>query len=126
MQPGAYITSPLRTKRPRRFKSKRAPALEFAYNNSVQKSTGKTPFYLTYRMHPRTPFVLLSQQSPGTHNTEADAFVVDLQAALADGKEATVDAQERQKEYVDRRRRDVPFAPGDRVWLDAKYLKLQA
>jgi hypothetical protein len=24
------------------------PALEFAYNNSLQKSTGKTPFYLTY------------------------------------------------------------------------------
>jgi hypothetical protein len=62
------------------------PALEFAYNNSLQKSTDKTPFYLTYGMHPRTPATVLSQQIPGTKSLEANAFIADLQAALADAK----------------------------------------
>jgi hypothetical protein len=29
------------------------PAVEFAYNNSVNASTGYTPFYLMYGHHPR-------------------------------------------------------------------------
>jgi hypothetical protein len=30
--------------------------LKFAYNNSVQASTGQTPFFLTLGRHPATPF----------------------------------------------------------------------
>ncbi len=31
------------------------PAAEFSYNNSKQKSTQETPFFLNYGMHPVTP-----------------------------------------------------------------------
>ena len=101
------------------------PALEFAYNNSLQKSTGRTPFYLTYGMHPRTPAALLSEAKPNTNSPEADAFVADLQAALDAAKDAIAKAQAKQKEFADRRRRHVRFEAGDRVWLDAEHLKLE-
>ena len=100
------------------------PALEFAYNNSVQRSTGKTPFFLTYGMHPRTPAALLAQQSEPSDSPDADAFLADLQQALVEAKASIVDAQERQAKYANRHRRDVTFSAGDRVWLDAKHLKL--
>ena len=50
---------------------------EFAYNNSVQASTGFTPFYLTSGQHPHTPLSLTLDRSrpsvrePSGHNMYA-------------------------------------------------------
>jgi hypothetical protein len=42
-------------------------AAEFAYNNSVNASTGFTPFYLTNGQHPRTPLALLNPRQSAEH-----------------------------------------------------------
>ena len=39
------------------------PAAEFAYNNSVQASTGFSPYYLDCGQHPTTPGTLIAQQA---------------------------------------------------------------
>ena len=48
--------------------------VEFAYNNSEQRSTGQTPFYITHGFHPRTPIDLynpeIAEETPA-----ASAFV---------------------------------------------------
>lgn len=93
------------------------PAVEFAYNYSVQRSTRKTPFYLAYGRHPRTPAALMVEegrpQLPRTDNPEMDAFVSTLQDALEQAKEAIAGAQGRQKEFANRHRCDVSFKAGD-------------
>eukprot|EP00983_Pelagomonas_calceolata_P039391 1137166-Pelagomonas_calceolata.AAC.1 len=57
-------------------------AAEFAYNNSVQASTGFTPFFLYHGRHPYTPLSLtLSTLQPNTNdnNPAAIDFVGRLQ-----------------------------------------------
>eukprot|EP00955_Chlamydomonas_euryale_P021670 228934-Chlamydomonas_euryale.AAC.1 len=38
---------------------------EFAYNDSVNRTTGFTPFYLNYGRHPHTPLSLVTGQQAG-------------------------------------------------------------
>jgi hypothetical protein len=42
-------------------------AAEFAYNNSVQASTGSTPFYLNHGRHPHTPLSLAVADNQPRH-----------------------------------------------------------
>ena len=39
------------------------PTVEFAYNNSINRSTGKTPFKIVHGYKPRTPIDLLPTSS---------------------------------------------------------------
>jgi hypothetical protein len=75
-------------------------AVEFAYNNSVQASTGYTPFYLMYGQNPETPLTLGQGEI-------ADANVKDFVSRLADDLERAqtniAAAQERQARLAARR-----------------------
>ena len=98
--------------------------VEFAYNNSEQKSTGQTPFYLAHGFHPRTPIDLynpaITEQMPAAEN-----FV----KQMLDGHEAAAHAMEyagqQQKEQFDKRRKESPFSEGDWVWLSSKHTRYQ-
>ena len=79
------------------------PLLEFAYNNSVQATTGKTPFFLNYGRHPATPFNRSLPKS--AHVPAADAYLSDLEAAMHEAKQAVHTAQQRQAANADRHRR---------------------
>jgi hypothetical protein len=92
--------------------------VEFAYNNSLQASTLHTPFFLNYGRHPLTP---LSSAVPSrSANPAVSEWVEGLQTALKSARSNLASAQQRQKSYADKKRRDHPFKVGDQVLLAAR------
>jgi hypothetical protein len=97
-------------------------AVEFAYNDSVQASTGHTPFFLNSGQHPLTPGRLLHPRPSST--PAADDFLQRMATALEDARHHLSTAQNRQKQYADQHRLDKTFAVGDRVLLSNSHLPL--
>lgn len=123
---------------------------EIAYNNSVQASTGYTPYYLNYGAHPHFPvslslpsnsLVSSSTSASSTHTrTQSDNNIhttvtdhrndtsIDLvsrmAANIARAKQNLLDAQQTQAQYVNKRRRDVQYNVGDKVLLSTKDLQV--
>ena len=79
--------------------------IEFAYNNSIHSSSGFTPFYLCYGRHPVSPVNLLSQVE--SKNEAVDSFLRQLEADLAQALENLNRAQDKQKKYADKKRREL-------------------
>ena len=100
------------------------PMMEFAYNNSVNPSTGFSPFFLNYGHHPLVPSSLL--KPPATNVPAVSEFVAAQASALAQAQDAIVEAQNRQKHYADQKRRPVPFAVGDMVLLSTEHISVAA
>jgi hypothetical protein len=98
-------------------------AAEFAYKDSVQASTGYSPFYLNYGQHPTTPLVLLRGEKPKSRDTSVDAFVSRMQANLDSARAAIKTAQERQVTQANKHRRHHEFHVGDSVYLSADHFK---
>lgn len=107
------------------------PMVEFAINNSKHASSGFTPFYLNYGVHPKTP---LSIQLPSVEDAPVSdlgapavtKFVADLQAALGKAKTLLQAAQDRQKACADKRRSPDPdFAVGQEILLSSKNIPLK-
>jgi hypothetical protein len=98
------------------------PVLEFAYNDTVQASTGHTPFFLNIGAHPRRPTVSLAR---GADKVPAVLDLLgNMRTALENAKQNIRKAQVRQKAGADARRSDARFAVGERVWLDATQLSV--
>ena len=97
---------------------------EFAYNNSEQRSTGQTPFYLLHGSHPRTPLDLYNPTAT-EENPAARNFVELMLQGHQAAKAAIEQAGRRQKEAYDRKRASVPFKAGDWVYLSSDHCKFQ-
>jgi hypothetical protein len=97
--------------------------VEFAYNNSVQASTGHSPFYLNSGQHPLTPGSLL--KPPASDIPAADQLLANIASALSDAKTLLALAQNRQKQYADKKRRPLILQPGDKVCLSTAHLPLR-
>jgi hypothetical protein len=109
------------------------PMAEFALNNSVHSSSGFTPFYLNSGQHPLNPLTSLGERgcrrlSPTGGDQRllpaVDAFVKDIAGVVHQAKVHLRAAQDRQKSYADRNRRELTFSVGDKVLLKTKNLKL--
>lgn len=95
------------------------PTLEFAYNDSVQASTGATPFFLNYGQHPKSILdVALPRESTGTSQAAAD-WLSNIHTAIETAQEHMQKAQDRQTAYANRKRRDITFSVGDLVLLSS-------
>lgn len=98
------------------------PMAEFAMNDSHQKSIGMSPFYMNYGCHPRMPTTL---STPKRDNPSGKDYVENIHSAIHRAKIVLKDAQNKQKQYADKKRREVSFKPGDRVLLSTANLRLK-
>jgi hypothetical protein len=88
------------------------PLLEFAYNNTPQTSTGNSPFYLCYGMHPLSPVDLVH----GVTDESGD-YLANLQDALIGAEFALEKAQNNMAKYYNKSHRPTPFKVGDFVYV---------
>ena len=105
------------------------PLLEFAYNNTVHKSTGTTPHFLLYEFHPKTPLDFLGTKeledvSTKTLTKESTEFLSSLQMHRSSACQAIAKAQESQARSYNKGRRPTPeFKAGDRVLVNPHSLE---
>jgi hypothetical protein len=101
------------------------PLMEMAYNNSIQASTGFSPYFLS---HGHEMATCLSRAMQRTDNIPHSApaageLLRRWEEAMNAAKEHILKAQERQRKYADQHRRHVTFAVGDRVLLSTENLR---
>lgn len=96
-------------------------AAEFAINNSFHESIGTTPFRLNNGRAPRLPLSVPGRSLVPT----AAQFADQMSTGLTEAKKCLEAAQQRQKRYADRSRRDASFDLGSQVLLSTSHLKLR-
>jgi len=90
------------------------PLAEFAYNNSYQASIDMAPYEALYGRRCRTP---VCWSEVGERKLESIEFIEMTSEKVKVIRENLKAAQDRQKSYADRRRTDLEFQVGDRVFL---------
>ena len=96
------------------------PLVEFAYNNSFQASIGMAPFEALYGRRCRSPVCWDDVGEKKLLGPELVQLTVEKVSLI---KEILKAAQNRQKSYVDNRRRDLEFEVGDNVFLKVSPMK---
>ena len=97
------------------------PMAEFAYNNAKNASTGHTPFELNCGYHPRVSYE--EDIDPRSKSKLADELSAELQELMTVCRENLHHAQELQKRAHNKGVKPKSYIPGDKVWLNSKYLK---
>ncbi|XP_040073849.1 uncharacterized protein LOC120846222 [Ixodes scapularis] len=99
----------------------RIPEVSFAMRTCESVTTGYTPAFLCYGRQLRKPW----EQNPGqlpTPDSRAPGFVAEVTSRLQDAHEFALEnqrrAQEQQRRYYDRNRRQCNFRIGDLVLRD--------
>jgi hypothetical protein len=99
----------------------RLPVVEFAMNNSWNASIQNTPFMLNYGQNPDDPTIAWLREC----NPAVNKFVGRWSEQLVRARELLRAAQDKYKQYADRKRSDPPiYQPGDEVLLKTKYFRL--
>ena len=94
---------------------------EFAYNNAKNASTGHMPFELNCGYHPRMSYE--EEVDPRSKSKSADKLSAELRELMIVCRENLHHAQELQKRAHDKGVKPRSYAPGDKVWLNSKYIK---
>jgi transposase InsO family protein len=100
-------------------------AVEIAYNNSKQLSTGFSPFYLNYGQHPSFPLSSAIQPASETGNASVEQLLERLQDDLVVAEQNVAKAQEQQQKQANQHRSDIQFEVGQKVWLSTSDLRLR-
>ena len=98
------------------------PLVEFAINDSVQTSSGMSPFFADTGRHPVTPATLLVPMNGGQKLGDAQRFLDHQAAVLREVKDNLVVAQQRQIASANVHRRHRIFQVGDLVLVSTDYL----
>ena len=97
------------------------PMAEFAYNNAKNASTGHTPFELNYSFHPRVFFE--DDVDPRSRSRSANELAKELRELIEICQQNLFHAQELQKRTHNKSVKPRSYAPGEKVWLNSKYIK---
>ena len=95
--------------------------VEFAYNNSKNASTGHTSFELNSSYHPQTSYE--KEVDPRSQSKSADKLAQELRELMIICCENLHHAQELQKRAYDKGVKTWSYAPGEKVWLNGKFIK---
>ena len=94
---------------------------EFAYNNTKNASTGHTPFKSNCGFHPQMLYE--EDVDPRSQSKSADKLSAELRELMIVCQENLHYAQELQKQGYNKGVKPRSYAPGDKVWLNSKYIK---
>ena len=100
------------------------PVIEFSVNNTPNRTTGYTPFYLNYGYHPLQPLQLFHSSSETT-NEAVSSFTSRLQDDFNTALGQLRRAQEQMQRNADQHRRAADYTVGDEVLLSTRYLRLR-
>ena len=92
------------------------PLVEYAYNNTIHSSIGKTPFKII-EGRPKLPLIVKYMGNVFA----ADEYTRDLKESFDKLKESISIAQQKQKQTVDKHRRELVFKEDD--WVLLKFPK---
>ncbi|KAF7137217.1 hypothetical protein RHSIM_Rhsim07G0165900 [Rhododendron simsii] len=90
---------------------------EFAYNRSVNRSSGFSPFFVTYGFNPRAPIDLAPVPDLKRPNGKAEDLISGLQAVHKTTVQHLEESFATYKQAADKKRRAVEFEVGDFVWV---------
>ena len=94
---------------------------EFAYNNTKHASTSHTPFELNCGYHSWTFYK--EDIDPRAQFQLSDKLVTKLIELMNVCRENFQYTQEFQKQYHNKPAKSRSYAPGEKVWLNSKYIK---
>ena len=94
---------------------------EFAYNNAKNASTRHTPFELNCGYHPRVFFK--KDTNPCSRSKTANELLVKLRELMTVCRKNLYHAQELQKRAHNKGVKPKSYIPGDKIWLNSKYIK---
>ena len=97
------------------------PMVEFAYNNIKNPSTNHTPFKLNCGYHPCNSFE--EDTNPRFWLKTSIKLLAELQELMTVCQENLHHAQELQKQAHNKGVKPKSYTPGDKVWLNSKYIK---
>ena len=88
------------------------PQAEFAYNDSPNRSTQKSPFHIIYGMHPRGVSELRDLGQAELRSVEGEDFATEIQLIHKEVKQNLQDNSIKYKTRADLKRREVNFEFG--------------
>ena len=94
---------------------------EFAYNNARNASTDYMPFELNCGYHPWVSYK--EDVDPCSQSKSADELSAELKKLMIVCRENLHHVQELQKRAHNKGVKSQSYAPGEKVWLNSKYIK---
>jgi hypothetical protein len=91
------------------------PQAEFAYNDSVNRSTGKSPFQIVYGTQPRGVSELRNSEHTATSSASAEEFAEAMKELHSGVKERLLKTSQEYRHREDQHRRQIWFEVGDLV-----------
>jgi hypothetical protein len=91
------------------------PQAEFAYNNSVNRSIGQSPFQIVYGMQPRGISELRDSEQTATRSASAEEFREAMKELHSQVREGLLNSSQEYKRRADQHRRQLQFEVGDLV-----------
>ncbi|GKD46311.1 RNA-directed DNA polymerase [Tanacetum coccineum] len=93
------------------------PQAKFAYNRSVNRTTGKSPFEVVYGRNMITPLDLVPVPEVGQFSKEGTDQSEQIKELHRSIREQIIRHNEQYKEQADKRRKQVLYREGDLVWI---------